>query len=66
MIIDWISEPVSQPQLNVVFIMPWSWYLFTAVIPQLRQKLLLGLGYCCDRPDHAFVWKSVDLRILDL
>jgi hypothetical protein len=23
----------------------------------LRQ--LLGLWYCCDRPDHAFVWKNV-------
>jgi hypothetical protein len=20
-------------------------------------------GYCCDRPDHAFVWKNVDFGI---
>jgi hypothetical protein len=32
----------------------------------LRQKLLLGVGYCCDRPDHGFVWKNMNLGILDL
>jgi hypothetical protein len=24
------------------------------------------IGYCCDRPAHALVWKNVDLEILDL
>jgi hypothetical protein len=24
----------------------------------LRQKLVPGVGYCCDRPGHAFVWKN--------
>ena len=32
----------------------------------LSQKLVAGVGYCCDRPDHAFVWKNVDLGTLDL
>ena len=32
----------------------------------LRQKLVPGVGYCCDRPDHAFVWKNVDFGTLDL
>jgi hypothetical protein len=32
----------------------------------LRQKLVPGVGYCCDWPDHAFVWKDVDLGTLDL
>jgi hypothetical protein len=31
----------------------------------LRQKLVLEVGYCCDRPDHAFVWRHVDLRTLE-
>jgi hypothetical protein len=22
--------------------------------------------YCCDKPDHSFVWKNVDLGTLDL
>jgi hypothetical protein len=22
-----------------------------------------GLGYFCDRPDHAFIWRNVDLEI---
>ena len=34
--------------------------LFTAVKPKLRQRLLPGVRYYCDRPDHAFVWKNVD------
>jgi hypothetical protein len=25
----------------------------------LKQKLIPGVGYCYDRPDHAFVWKNV-------
>jgi hypothetical protein len=25
-----------------------------------------GVGYCCDSPDHAFVWKNVDFGTLDL
>jgi hypothetical protein len=24
------------------------------------QKLLPGIGYCCDRPGHAFAWRNVD------
>jgi hypothetical protein len=31
----------------------------------LRQKLGLGVGYCCDRPDHAFVWRNVGLWTLE-
>ena len=31
MLMAWTSEPVSQPQLNVVLMLPWSWCLFTAV-----------------------------------
>ena len=27
----------------------------------LRQKLVPGVGYCCDRPNYAFVWNNVDL-----
>jgi hypothetical protein len=23
-----------------------------------------SLEYCCDRPDHAFVWKNVDFETL--
>jgi hypothetical protein len=23
-------------------------------------------GYCCDRPDHVFVWKNVDAGAFDL
>lgn len=22
--------------------------------------------YCCDRPDHVFVWKNIDVGTLDL
>jgi hypothetical protein len=32
----------------------------------LRQKLVPGVGDCCDRPDHVFVWWNVDLGTLDL
>jgi hypothetical protein len=32
----------------------------------LSQKLVPEVGYCPDRPDHAFVWKNVDLGALDL
>jgi hypothetical protein len=28
--------------------------------------LYQGLGYCCDRPDHAFAGKNVDFGTLDL
>jgi hypothetical protein len=31
----------------------------------LRQKLVPGVEYCYDRPDHAFVWKNVDFGTLD-
>jgi hypothetical protein len=31
--------------------------------PSLKQKLIQELGYCCDRPDHAFVWNNVDFGI---
>jgi hypothetical protein len=34
MVIEWISETISQPQLNAVF---YSWYLLTAMKPTLRQ-----------------------------
>ena len=35
MIMYWTSEPISQPQLNVVLLkdLPWSWCLLTAVKP---------------------------------
>jgi hypothetical protein len=33
---------------------------------QLRQKLVSGTGYCCDRSDHVFVWKNVDFGTFDL
>ena len=32
----------------------------------LTKKLLPGMGNCYDKPDHAFVWKNVDLETLDL
>jgi hypothetical protein len=32
----------------------------------LRQKLVPGGGFFCDRPDHTFVWKNVAFRTLDL
>jgi hypothetical protein len=32
----------------------------------LRQKLIPGIGYCWDRPDHVFVWRNVDFGTLDL
>jgi hypothetical protein len=38
-----------------------GYVLFT----ELRQELVPGVGYCCDRHDHAFVWKNVDLGTLD-
>ena len=28
-----------------------------------RQKFVPGVGYCCYRPDHAFVWKMWILRL---
>ena len=42
MVMDWTSEPVSQPQLNVVLYkeLPWSWSLFTAWKPWLRHLAL--------------------------
>jgi hypothetical protein len=32
----------------------------------LRQRLVPGVGYCCDRPECAFAGKNVDLGTLDL
>jgi hypothetical protein len=32
----------------------------------LRQKLVLGVGYSCERPNHAFVWNNVDFVTLDM
>ena len=32
----------------------------------LRQKLVLKLGHCCDRPDYAIVQKNVDFGTLNL
>jgi hypothetical protein len=32
----------------------------------LTMKLVLGVEYVCDRPDHAIVWKNVDFGTLDL
>ena len=32
----------------------------------IRQKLVLGVGYFCDKPGHAFVWKNMDFGTLDL
>ena len=31
----------------------------------LRQKLVPVMGYCCERPDHAFVFVNVDLETLE-
>jgi hypothetical protein len=31
-----------------------------------RQKLVPGVGFCYDEPDHAFVGKSVDFGTLNL
>jgi hypothetical protein len=31
-----------------------------------KTKLVPGVGYCCDRPDHAFIWKNGDFGTLDL
>ena len=41
----------------------WSWYLFTATEQILRQKLVLGAGYFCNRPDHATVGKIWTLEL---
>ena len=32
----------------------------------LRQKLVPGVGNGCDRSDHAFVWKNVDLESIGM
>jgi hypothetical protein len=32
----------------------------------LRHNLVPEVGYGCDRSDHAFVSKNVDLGIIDL
>jgi hypothetical protein len=32
----------------------------------VRWKVSQGLGYCCNRPDHVFVGRNVDLGTLDL
>jgi hypothetical protein len=33
-IMDWTSEPIRQPQLNVFLLeLPWSWCLFTSIKP---------------------------------
>jgi hypothetical protein len=33
---------------------------------KLRQKLIPGAGYCCDSPNHAFLWRNVDLGLWEI
>jgi hypothetical protein len=30
-----------------------------------RQKLVPGVGHCCDKPNHVFVWRNVDFETFD-
>jgi hypothetical protein len=67
MITDWTSEPVSQPQLNVVLIrvalvmlsLHSSTTLTKTKFGTKSEVLLSG-------PDCAFVWKNMDLETLNL
>ena len=62
-IMDLTPEPVKQTQLYVA--LPRSWCLFNSKT-KTKTEVTFRLWYCCDSPDHAFVWKNVDFGTLNL
>lgn len=35
-------------------------------LTEKKVRIRSGVGYCCDRPEYAFVWKNIDLGTLNL
>jgi hypothetical protein len=54
MIMDWNSEPLNHPQLNIVSIRVGLVMVSVHISKTLRQKFVPGHGHCCDIPDHVF------------
>ena len=62
MIMDLTSEPVSQPELNVVLIRVALVMVSVYSSKTLRHKLVPGVGYFCDKPDHTLLRKMWILK----
>lgn len=66
---DQTSQSVSKPQLNVFFHKSCHGHDISSqqsVEHRLRQKLVSGVGYFCEKPDHVTYWQNVDFVDLGL